>query len=223
MKKITVFAIILALVMSFGICEEMNTVTVIVTKGRDILCFASVDVTDIDGDGVMTINDALTIAHTEYCDAGAEGYVSYKSDYGLSLGLLWGIDNGGAYSYYINNLSPMDLADEVVGGDVIHAFIYEDTAAWSDTYCWFDTAVLTASAGESLTLTLSSMGYDESWNVVVAPLGGVMLTMDGVYTGIISSSDGTVTFTAPEAGEYLLSAVSDEFVLCAPACKLIVE
>ena len=223
MKKILTVAIILALIMNIAICENNNTVTVIVTKGSDILCFGNVDVTDIDEDGVLTINDVLSITHSEYYEAGTDGYASYQSDYGLSLGLLWGIDNGGAYSYYINNMSPMDLSAEVVGGDVIHAFIYEDTTAWSDTYCWFNETELTVNAGETVTLTLSSMGYDEAWNVVVSPLQGVMFMLEGVETGIVSGEDGSITFTAPEAGEYLLTAVSDSFILCAPACKLIVK
>lgn len=223
MKKILTAAIILALIMSIGICEENNTVTVIITEGSKIHCFGDVEVTDIDEDGSLTINDALTLAHAAYCESGINGYMSYTSDYGLSLGLLWGTDNGGAYSYYINNMSPMDLSDPVKGGDVVHAFIYTDLIMWSDTYCWFDETELTAEAGETVTLTLSSMGYDAAWNVVVAPLTGAVLTVNGEATGAVSGEDGTITFTAPEAGEYILSAVCDSMILCAPACKLIVK
>lgn len=223
MKKLLTCLLIMVLVMISANSEENNTVTVIVTKGSNILCFADVDVDDTDHDGILTINDALYLAHSLHCEAGADGYLSYKSDYGLSLGLLWGVDNGGAYSYYINNESPMDLSDPIKGGDVIHAFLFDDLVTWSDLYSWFEETEITCEEGETMTLTLCSMGYDEAWNVVIAPVNGAILTVNGEETQDVSNEDGVFTFTAPAAGEYVLSAVMTDIVLCAPACRLIVK
>ena len=75
----------------------------IVANGGLELANSEVTVTDIDGDGALTINDALCAAHESYFKGGAAaGYASEMSDYGLMLTKLWGIENGGSYGYYVH-------------------------------------------------------------------------------------------------------------------------
>ena len=67
---------------------------------------------DTDNDGVLTIADALYLAHEEGYEGGAAaGFATQMGDYGLSITRLWGVENGGAYGYYVNNQMSMGLTD----------------------------------------------------------------------------------------------------------------
>ena len=57
-----------------------------------MLAMEKITVADNDGDGALTINDALYAAHEKAFTGGAAaGYASVQSDWGLSLSKLWGI------------------------------------------------------------------------------------------------------------------------------------
>ena len=73
-------------------------ITVSIANGTLVLTEAAVDVTDIDGDGALTINDALIAAHTAYYTDGADGYAAANGDYGLAITKLWGVENGGSFN-----------------------------------------------------------------------------------------------------------------------------
>lgn len=185
-----------------------------------VLTQEAVTVTDIDNDGSLTVNDALYCAHEAKYDGGAAaGYSSYYSSYGLSIGKLWGTDNGGSYGYYINNNSAWSLADTIKEGDYLTAFVYSDHTAWSDTYCWFDVNTANATAGDAVTLTLFCYAYDADWNMVVTPVAGATITLDGMATEYKTDADGKVTITLDKAGSILISATSDEQTLVPPVCK----
>ena len=129
--------------------------------GKLVLVLEKIDLSDADGDGTITINDALYLAHeAEFEGGAAAGYASEQSDYGLSLTKLWGCENGGSYGYYVNDASAMSLADPVKDGDRINAFVYTDLKTWSDKYCYFDKASVTAQSGESFSLVLTGAGFD---------------------------------------------------------------
>ena len=54
--------------------------------GKLVLVLEKIDLSDADGDGTITINDALYLAHeAEFEGGAAAGYASEQSDYGLSL------------------------------------------------------------------------------------------------------------------------------------------
>ena len=126
-------------------------ITVSIANGTLVLTEAAVDVTDIDGDGALTINDALIAAHTAYYTDGADGYAAANGDYGLAITKLWGVENGGSYGYYVNNAASMGLSDPVKDGDRLYAFIYTDTTAFSDMYTFFDKAAADVSENGTLT------------------------------------------------------------------------
>ncbi len=204
--------------------EETDSVNVYVTisdaEGTLALAAESIAVSDIDGDGALTINDALYLAHEACYDGGAAaGYASAYGDYGLSLNKLWGTENGGSYGYYVNNASAWSLADPVADGDYINAFVYTDLNAWSDTYCYFDANSVSAEAGEEVTLTLLAAGYDADWNPAVLPVEDAIITIDGEASDWRTDAEGKVTLSFKNGGNFVISAVSDTQILVPPVCK----
>ena len=180
--------------------------------GKLVLVLEKIDLSDADGDGTI-INDALYLAHeAEFEGGAAAGYASEQSDYGLSLTKLWGCENGGSYGYYVNDASAMSLADPVKDGDRINAFVYTDLKTWSDKYCYFDKASVTAQSGESFSLVLTGAGFDGDWNPVSVPVEGAKITVDGEATEYVT-----------EAGSHVISAISDSETLVPPVCVAVIE
>ncbi|MBO5298972.1 MAG: hypothetical protein J6B51_02700, partial [Clostridia bacterium] len=166
MKKIIRIMIVLA--MLFTLCAvpmaaQGVEVTVTIANG-DIMVHDTVSVSDADGDGVISIADALYAAHEENYDGGASaGFGTEDTQWGISLMKLWGVENGGSYGYQINNGNPMSLADPVKDGDYVYAYVYTDTVGFSDTYTFFNELTVNAKEGQFIDLTLSAAGYDENW------------------------------------------------------------
>ena len=217
----TILAIVLSLCLAAPAFAETSGMTVYVTIADGDLCIANaaVEVSDIDGDENLTINDALYAAHERYYKGGAEkGYGSFEGDYGLAISKLWGNENGTGYGYYINDSSAFSLTDIVAKGDRIAAFVYTDTVAYSDTYCFFDNSSVTADSGETVELTLSAAGYDENWNPVTLPVQGAKITFNGEETEFVTDENGKVKVTFNGKKDVLISAVSDSAVLVPPVC-----
>ncbi len=199
-------------------------VTISDDKGELVVPHYGVAPEDVDGDGAVTVNDILIIAHDKYYDGGAEaGYTAEEGDYGLMITKLWGIENGGSYGYYVNNVGAMSLADPIKDGDHVNAFAYTDTTAWSDVYSFFETDELTvkAEAGVSPTgtVTLYSVQFDENWSPVTVPVEGATITLNGSKTDAVTDADGKAVVTfPPRDGNYVLSAVSDTMTLVPAVC-----
>lgn len=193
-------------------------ITVSIANGTLVLTEASVDVTDLDGDGALTINDALIAAHTAYYTGGADGYASADGSYGLAITKLWGVENGGSYGYYVNNAASMGLSDTVKDGDRLYAFIYTDTTAFSDMYTFFDRAAVSAKKGGTVELLLSGAGYDENWNAVTLPVEGAVVTVNGEKTAFVTDKDGKVSVKLDKAGKYTVSAVAEGKTLVPAVC-----
>ena len=205
--------------------EETETVTVTVNiiNDKPVLAAAQITVTDIDEDGIISINDALYCAHQQKYQGGAEaGFASSPSSYGITLEKLWG-DTSGAFGYYLNNESPQSLLDTVVDGDTITAFIYQDTVGWSDCYSDFDKNAVTVTEGDALMLNLSYLVLDyETWMTSALPAEGAIITVDGNDTEITVNMDGVAMLTFDAPGTYLVSAHSDLNIV-APVCVVTVE
>lgn len=210
MKKIAVILSVLMLAVCFTGCkkEDGAKVFVAVTNG-EIMTAGDVKLTDTDGDGKLTVADALYEAHEEHFDGGAAaGFKAENTDYGLSLALLWGVDNGGAYGYYHNNESAMSLADEVKDGDSVCAYIYQDTQTWSDMYTYFD---VNAQDGK-LELTLNASTFDESFAPVTAPVGGAVITVNGEKTDAVTDENGRAQISV-SAGDTVSAVYSDAVIV----------
>lgn len=207
--------------------EEPETVYVYVTvcdgTGTLALAYEEITVRDLDGDGVYTMDEALSCAHEAKYAGGADGYASEETVYGLSMSKLWGVSNGGCYGYYLNHTSPQSLADEVKTGDLVSAFVYSDTTAFSDVYCFFDEDHVAVSGDEKPELTLYSYTYDENWNLVTVPVADAVITLDGKPTSFVTDAEGKVTLSFDGTGYCVVSASKDGVTLVPPVCAVAVS
>ena len=218
MKKLACLILTALLTFCFAFAETVF-VSISDDQGKLVVANEAFDVSDADGDGVVSISDALFTAHEANFEGGAAaGYEAGDVGYGLSLLKLWGIENGGSYGYYINNASPISLADAVNDGDLICAYAYTDLETWSDTYSYFDIS-RAVNSGE-LTLTLNAIVFDADFNPVATPVEGAVITVDGEATEFVTDANGSVTITLGDAEEYLISAVSESMTLVPPVCTV---
>lgn len=218
-----VFCIGMTGITAFAEGSATDTASVYVTisddEGKLVLAQEAITVTDTDGDGALTVSDALYGAHEAKFEGGAAaGFANASTDWGLSLVKLWGVENGGSYGYYVNNVSAMGLADPIADGDYINAFIYTDLTTWSDKYTFFDINTLTAANGEEVSLTLSAAGYDADYNPITVPVEGAAITLNGAVTEYKTDAEGKVTFTVEETGNVVISAISETQTLVPPVC-----
>ena len=225
MKKQIAMLLCLLLCLGLAACgqteapEDATMVTVtIASAGELAVCAQTVAVTDLDQDGVLTISDAIAVAHRAFYPGGADGYATEMTDYGLSMQKLWGVENGGSYGYCVNDASAMSLVDPVKAGDHIKAYAYTDLTNFSDTYSYFNAPVAAAAVNTEITLTLSANGYDEAWNPVTLPVAGATLTVNGEKTDVVTDETGNAVLTLAEAGIYTVSAVSETMTLVPPVC-----
>ena len=222
MKKF--LSLLLAMLMLVSLTASAETApTVYVSISDDagalVLAYAPVALSDADGDGALTICDALMLAHAAYYPEGAAGFLAEDSQWGLSLYRLWGIENGGSYGYCLNDASAWSLVDPIQAGDHVKAYVYTDVLAFSDTYAYFAAPVAAAAVNAEVALTLSAAGYDEAWNPVTYPVQGAFLIVDGeVDDSIMTDAEGKFVLTFPEAGVYTVSAVSNDLTLVPPVC-----
>lgn len=226
MKKtitlLTVLSLLLSLLAISASAQSEAVTHVFVTvavKGELVATQAQVEVTDVDDDGALTVNDALYAVHKKLYEGGVDaGYGYYQSEYGLSMSKLWG-DESGMYGYYLNNASCMSLADPVKDGDHVTAFVYKN-ADWTDVYAYFDVTTSEIALGDTISLTLSSAGYDESWNPITVPVEGATILFNGQPTSFVTDAQGKVTVTLDTAGDVLISACSDAVTLVPPVCTV---
>lgn len=216
MKKLV--CCVLAMMM-LCVCAAAESVYVTISDDQGNLVMASeaIDVSDADEDGAITVYDALYAAHEAAYDGGAAaGFGVENTEYGLSLTKLWGVENGGSYGYYVNNVSAYSPLDPLKEGDHLQAYVYTDLEAWSDTYCYFDCLSIETSADFELTLTAQT--FDADWNAVLHPIEGAIITVNGNETEFVTDAEGKVVIDLQESGEYVISAVSDQMTLVPPVC-----
>lgn len=221
MKKFLSVLLTLAMLVSLAaFAEEAPTVYVSISDdtGTLTLAYAPVALLDKDGDGALTICDALVEAHAAYYPDGAAGFLAEESQWGLSMYRLWGVENGGSYGYCVNDASAMSLVDPIQPGDHIKAYAFTDLTNYSDTYAYFTAPVAAAAVKADVSLTLSASGYDANWAPITLPVAGAALTVNGEKTEIITDENGNavLNFTAP--GVYTVSAVSETMTLVPPVC-----
>ena len=235
MKKVitlfTTLALLLSLLAIGANASEQQTSTsveiptayvTVAVKGTLVATQVAVILEDKDGDGSITVNDALYAVHEKSYDGGADaGYGYYTGDYGLSMSKLWG-DESGSFGYYLNNTSCMSLADPVKDGDHVTAFVYA-SADWSDVYTYFDIPSATCEPDGQITLTLMAAGYDENWNPITYPVEGATLTFNGTKIGLVTDAEGKVTISPEGTGTHVFSAVHDQLTIVPPVCTVTVN
>ena len=221
MKKFLSVLLALAMLVSLAaFAEEAPTVYVSISDdtGTLTLAYAPVALLDKDGDGAMTICDALMEAHAAYYPDGTDGFLAEETEWGKSMYRLWGVENGGSYGYMVNDASPLSLLDPIQPGDHIKAYAFTDLTNYSDTYAYFTAPVAAAAVNSEVALTLSASGYDANWAPITLPVTEAVLTVNGEKTEIITDKNGNavLNFTAP--GVYTVSTVSETMTLVPPVC-----
>lgn len=214
-------------------CDFSNTkvdaidsinVNVSISNGELLLAQEPICVTDVDEDGVISLHDALFLAHEAKYQGGAQkGYAVSQTQFGLSLERLWGIENGGSYGYYCNNIASSNLADEIHSGDNIYAYAYTDLTTWSDTYTYFDNSIYNINVGDTLDFQLLSAGYDANWNPITVPLSGAILMIDKNETSVLTDESGNGRIHFDKPGQYILSAKCTDQVIVPPSARVSVS
>jgi len=169
--------------------------------------------------GTLNVDRALYNAHELFFPGGAAaGYKTKNSGFGLGITTLWGITNGGAFSYARNNVFCNDLEDEVKNGDFLRANVFIDASSFSDKYSYFDTDVATVQLGGTLTLYAFYIGYDANYNPVSLPLENSQIYINGEATNIFTDNNGKATIEITRSDTLVVTAQSSDLVLFPPLC-----
>ena len=208
---------------------EIEVNVTMVNAGDIVVADEPIKAADKDYDGKISADEVFIALHNaKYPGGAAAGYAT--ADYGyLAITKLWGVENGGGYGYCNNNASLYSLGDEIKDGDHFVAFIYKDLETWSDTYAFFDKFEYEAEG--TLTVTLSTNGYDSEWNPVTEAHPGAELTLWTADMEAVSASsysvkdngDGTYTIRFYETGDFMLVGRDDEANLVPALAKVTVK
>ena len=194
----------------------------VLASDRDgqVMARRPVTVTDLDGDGTLTYDEALTAAHAACCAAGTEGY----SAPGGYVSRLWGEDSYNTLFFLNDTGLTGGVTDAAVhDGDALTASVNLDDTYYADWYAFFDRGTAEVSVGTALTLTLKGhlgMAWSEE-DLKDVPLSGVAAGVweDGAFVpldGAVTGEDGRVTLSFDRPGTYCVTAsgtVPDEVVV----------
>lgn len=229
MKKMIALVVSVLLVLSVGMlfvsADDVKSADVFVTlsdaKGELVVPYETVTVTDIDKDGILTVNDTLYAAHEQFYKGGAAaGFATENTKWGLSLKKLWGTENGGSYGYMVNDVMAYSMVDPVKAKDHVAAYVFTDPVGLSDKYAFFDKKTVEPTCAAVVNLTLSKNDFDKDWNAITVPVKGAELTINGTPTGTVTDAEGRASLTFDKNGEYLVSAVAKDQVITPPVCRV---
>ena len=202
-----------------------NQGAIAVGKNNTLMAQVPVTVTDRNGDGKFTYDEAMVAAHEAYYVEGKDGFELNASSGWVTK--LWGDE--GSSSYYQNNASFSELvnAQPIENGDDLSAFVFSDDSGYSDKYSFFDQSTVSVKTGEKLTLNLQGMGYDSEWNLVAAPAGNAaLITVDkeGAFheLNVTTDANGNASLSFGQAGTYVVSAYGNDDILVPPVCTVTV-
>lgn len=185
---------------------------------KDNEAFVRLPVT-LSGKAEYNIDDVLLAAHNKYATE-EYGYSSAQTAYGLSVTKLWG-DESNAFGYYVNDNSAWSLLDTVSDGDFVSAFVYKDTAGWSDAYTKFEDAQASVSAMSEITLTLKK--YDWSVYDYVACEGAQVSAAGFPDISGTTDSQGNVTLVFENEGTYTVIAQGESIPIVPASCTVTVS
>ena len=185
------------------------------TQSGEIMRNKPVTVTDINRDGYLTYDEALSAAHDAYCPGGF-------SVSGGAATKLWGVEQTTNYLFFKNDVAltmgiTVTDSSTVAEGDKLYASVNKDNVYWADWYTYFDKTERAVDTDTEFTLNLQGylgMGGGSTPEAV----GGVSVGIwkDGTFKAIegkVTDASGNVTLSFPEAGVYYVTAsgtVSDE-------------
>lgn len=191
-----------------------NRGAIAVGKNDTLMAQVPVTVTDLNGDGKFTYEEAMVAAHKAYCEQGEAGFVIN----GSWVTTLWGGTEGVGGFYRNNTLTATVNQETIQNGDALTAFSYADTTNWSDKYSFFDQDTVSVKTGETLTLNLKKQGYNEA----ATPANAALVTVDneGAFheLNVATNDKGNATLSFDQAGTYVVSAYGSEDILVPPVC-----
>lgn len=195
-----------------------NQGAIAVGKNNTLMARVPVTVTDRNGDGKFTYDEAMAAAHKAYYEKGEAGFAMK----GNSCEMLWGNETTSLGFYRNNTMTGYINGESVEDNDDLTAFVYQDQKNWSDQYCFFDQTTVTVKSGESLTINLKGVGFDENWNTVSSPVkqAGLGMYYGGTFRtrNVSTDANGNGTISFDKAGTYVLSAKKDGAYLVPPVC-----
>lgn len=170
-----------------------------------------------------TILDATIAAHIAMFGEDFSDYAPFTCTSAGWITAAFG-ETTSATSYRQNGISAYSLDTQISNGDYIEFMFYQDTYGYSDKYTAFDSRSKTININESVTLTATCEGYDESWNMVTLPANGLKITVDGETAGT-ADENGCITLSFDKAGTYIISSESaiDATPVFAPYCEVTVK
>lgn len=222
-RNLKTISLLLAVVMVLGLglaacgkkAEPKNAAYVTVTNagelavGKDGTQLAAVAI-EVPEAGT-TVGEVIKALHKAYAKGGEADYATSQGQYGEQIDKLWGVENGGAYGYYINGAMAMGLTDPVKSGDTVDVFVYKDAAAYSDAYT--RTTLVKAEGGEAVVKVEFISGFDANYAPIFKELAGAKIyQVDGkklTDTGVATGADGTATIKL-KSGSYILAAVGTD-------------
>jgi len=209
-----------AAVPSASAADSVNAyITINACKDAPVVTQEKIEVTDVDNDGKLTVTDALTIAHDKLFEGGsAAGFAISEGQYGPMVSKLWGIENGGAYGYYVNGNMAWSPVDELADGSYLDAYVYSDLTAWSDIYCYFDVREKDVEQGEKVALKLSKVQFGADGAASAVPFADATVTVNGTAVGK-TDAEGNIEIEAA-AGKNVVSATSDTAAVVHPVAIL---
>ena len=169
-------------------------------QGENVIIKIPVAVTDVDGDGLLTVNDALNLAGDAMQNHPDESNVYVYSVPDLDT--------------VIEQISKNEDAHDP-GSDAMNAYVYKEAS-------FFDRSFVMAEPGEAFTLTLSHTGFDENQKLVTAPIPHAVITIDGKETSYVTDGNGRITLNFDEPGTIVLSAVTNIEQCVPPIAKVLV-
>ena len=210
----------LTMIPMFGIltsAAETESITVYLTVNNrgefamaedgTIMAEKAILVTDIDGDGQYSFDEALVAAHAAY--NSEDGY----SAPGGYVSRLWGVDTYNCL-FFINDagLTTGVTGDFVENGDYLVASINADDAYYSDFYSFFTTPVIYLEVGMEAKLDLRAYGGMMGGDPIALEGASIgCYTKDGNYTdlGITTDEQGVFTISVDEPGIYYVTASAE--------------
>lgn len=167
--------------------------------GQTELYKTSLTVSDLDCDGTITYVDLFTAAHTAFCAAGTDGFVTNPTEYGLFITKFWGEETSDV-GYYCNNKVVYNMTDRITGTPNLVAFFYQDTVTYYDLYTWFDKDSSKTVTGYEKVFTVNGADGNAPKGATVTVLDETGSPVEALATTVDEAGKFTITFA--ETGTY---------------------
>ena len=160
---------------------------------------------DLNDDGTITYDEALTAVHETYLEK--DKFIMAEGKWGKYVQRLWGVDYG-AYLFYQNGLSPAVGVDqiEVKAGDRLYTSILKDGIAFTDIFSTFDAEAKSVDKNEDFMLNLKGIVNLQEENLKGMKIG---VWENGTFKQIdkkVTDKSGNVFLSFDKEGTYIVTA-----------------